>query len=141
MKIYEFHNCAISFLSIFIPIYLVKMGHVIVKVKVGPPSRERLIEVEGLVDTGATLTVIPRKVSNEVGLEMVGKTIVETGAGKLELDRSRAWIEIEGRGDIIPVLVSDIIDKLLIGVTTLEILGLQVDPITGKLKEWTLLLY
>ena len=141
MKIYEFHNCAISFLSIFILIYLVKMGHIIVKVKVGPPSRERLIEVEVLVDTGATLTVIPRKVSNEVGLEMVGKTIVETGAGKLELDRSRAWIEIEGRGDIIPVLVSDIIDKLLIGVTTLEILGLQVDPITGKLKEWTLLLY
>ncbi|MEM0232878.1 MAG: aspartyl protease family protein [Candidatus Nezhaarchaeales archaeon] len=109
--------------------------------RVGPPSRERLVEVEGLVDTGATLTVIPRKVSNEIGLEIVGKTVVETGAGRLELDRSRAWIEIEGRGDVIPVLVSDVIDKLLIGVTTLEILGLQVDPITGKLKEWTLLLY
>lgn len=138
MKIYEFHNCAIFFKHIY-PNLFVKMDHVIVKV--GPPSRERLIEVEGLVDTGATLTVIPRKVSNEVGLEIVGKTIVETGAGKLELDRSRAWIEIEGQGDIIPVLVSDIIDKLLIGVTTLKILGLQVDPITGKLKEWTLLLY
>ncbi|MEM0452903.1 MAG: aspartyl protease family protein [Nitrososphaerota archaeon] len=117
------------------------MGHIVVRVRVGPPSRERLVEVEGLVDTGATLTVIPRKVSNEIGLEIVGKTVVETGAGRLELDRSRAWIEIEGRGDVIPVLVSDVIDKLLIGVTTLEILGLQVDPITGKLKEWTLLLY
>ncbi|MEM1730851.1 MAG: aspartyl protease family protein [Ignisphaera sp.] len=117
------------------------MGHIVVRVRVGPPSRERLVEVEGLVDTGATLTVIPRKVSNEIGLEIVGKTVVETGAGRLELDRSRAWIEIEGRGDVIPVLVSDVIDKLLIGATTLEILGLQVDPITGKLKEWTLLLY
>ncbi|MEM0079976.1 MAG: aspartyl protease family protein [Nitrososphaerota archaeon] len=117
------------------------MGHIVVRVRVGPPSRESLVEVEGLVDTGATLTVIPRKVSNEIGLEIVGKTVVETGAGRLELDRSRAWIEIEGRGDVIPVLVSDVIDKLLIGVTTLEILGLQVDPITGKLKEWTLLLY
>ncbi|MCF8884330.1 MAG: aspartyl protease family protein [Aigarchaeota archaeon] len=117
------------------------MGHIVVRVRVGPPSRERLVEVEGLVDTGATLTVIPRKVSNEIGLEIVGKTVIETGAGRLELDRSRAWIEIEGRGDVIPVLVSDVIDKLLIGVTTLEILGLQVDPITGKLKEWTLLLY
>ncbi|MEM1677230.1 MAG: aspartyl protease [Nitrososphaerota archaeon] len=115
------------------------MGHIVVRVRVGPPSRERLVEVEGLVDTGATLTVIPRKVSYEIGLEIVGKTVVETG--RLELDRSRAWIEIEGRGDVIPVLVSDVIDKLLIGATTLEILGLQVDPITGKLKEWTLLLY
>jgi predicted aspartyl protease len=46
-----------------------------------------------------------------------------------------------GRGDIIPVLISDIIDKVLIGVTTLEILKLEVDPITGELKERTLLLY
>jgi len=41
-----------------------------------------------------------------------------------------------GRSEIVPVLVSDII-----GVTTLEVLGLQIDPITGKLKEWTILLY
>jgi predicted aspartyl protease len=40
-----------------------------------------------------------------------------------------------------PVLISDTIDKVLIGATTLEILGLQVDPIEGKLKEWTLLMY
>jgi predicted aspartyl protease len=40
-----------------------------------------------------------------------------------------------------PVLISDTIDKVLIGVTPLEILGLQVDPIEGKLKEWTLLMY
>jgi predicted aspartyl protease len=46
-----------------------------------------------------------------------------------------------GRGDIIPVLISDIIDKVLIGVTTLEILELEVDPITRRLRERTLLLY
>lgn len=67
--------------------------------------------------------------------------MVEIGSGRLVLERSRAWIEIMGKSEIIPVLVSDIIDKVLIGVTTLEILGLQVDPITGKLKEWTILLY
>ncbi|MCX8193637.1 MAG: aspartyl protease family protein [Nitrososphaeria archaeon] len=117
------------------------MGHVTVKVKIGSPDKERLIETEGLVDTGATLTTIPREISEELRLEVVGKSVVETGAGRLELDRSRAWIEIEGKSDIIPVIISDTINKPLIGVTTLEILGLQVDPLTGKLKEWTLLLY
>jgi len=39
------------------------------------------------------------------------------------------------------VLISDIIDKVLIGVTTLEILELEVDPETGRLKERSLLLY
>ncbi|MFB6490800.1 MAG: hypothetical protein TU35_006095 [Thermoproteus sp. AZ2] len=40
-----------------------------------------------------------------------------------------------------PVLISDIIDRVLIGVTTLEVLELEVDPVTGKLRERALLLY
>jgi predicted aspartyl protease len=74
-------------------------------------------------------------------LKTTGSNIVETGVGKIKLDRSRAWLELEGKNEMIPVLISDTIDKVLIGVTTLEILGLQVDPIEGKLKEWTLLMY
>jgi len=42
---------------------------------------------------------------------------------------------------VVPALVSDVVDKVLIGVTTLEVLGLQVDPTSGKLKGWTILLY
>jgi len=40
-----------------------------------------------------------------------------------------------------PALLSDAVNKVLIGVTTLEVLGLQVDPTSGKLKEQTILLY
>jgi predicted aspartyl protease len=61
--------------------------------------------------------------------------------GIIEMNRSRAYVEIMGRSDVVPVLISNIIDKVLIGVTTLEILELEVDPLTGKLKERTLLLY
>jgi predicted aspartyl protease len=46
-----------------------------------------------------------------------------------------------GKKEIIPVLISDIIDKVLIGVTTLEILELEIDPATGALRERALLLY
>jgi aspartyl protease family protein len=74
-------------------------------------------------------------------LKVIGKTTVETASGRLTLDRTRVWIEIEGRGEIVPVLISDTLDKVLICVTTLEVLGLQVDPVTGRSKEWTILLY
>jgi len=117
------------------------MGHVWVRARIGRPDKSVVIEVDGLVDTGVTLTVIPRRLARELGLEITGKTYVETGAGRLLMERSRVFIEIMGESEIVPVLISDIIDKVLIGVTTLEVLGLQVDPLTGKLKKWTILLY
>ena len=117
------------------------MVHVWVPIGVFDPELKRAVRVDGLVDTGATLTVIPKKLAVELGIEPVGETVVETGAGGIALERGRVWVEIEGRKEIVPVLISAVIDKVLIGVTTLEVLGLQVDPLTGKLKEWTLLLY
>jgi clan AA aspartic protease len=117
------------------------MGYIYVKVKIADETLNNILETQGIVDTGATLTVIPRKIASELGLKTTGSNIVETGVGKIKLDRSRAWLELEGKNEMIPVLISDTIDKVLIGVTTLEILGLQADPIEGKLKEWTLLMY
>jgi predicted aspartyl protease len=117
------------------------MGHIYVKVKIADETLNKILETQGIVDIGTTLTVIPRKIASELGLKTTGSNIVETGAGKIKLDRSRAWLELEGKSEIIPLLISDTINKVLIGVTTLEILGLQVDPIEGKLKEWTLLMY
>ena len=117
------------------------MGHVWVKAKLGDPERVNVIEVNALVDTGATLTVIPRDVARELRLKPTGRSVVETSAGRLELERTRIWLELEGEGEIVPALISDVIDKVLIGVTALEVLGLQVDPLTGRLKKWTLLLY
>ena len=117
------------------------MGHVWVKVRIGDPGKRRVAEVDALVDTGATLTVIPRRLAGELGLEVTGKVPVMTAGGRIELDRTRVWIELEGREDIVPAVISDIVDRVLIGVTALEVLGLQVDPVTGRLKEWPILLY
>jgi clan AA aspartic protease len=117
------------------------VGHVWVRARVGDESRSKSAEVEALVDTGATLTVIPRRLAEELGLRVTGRTEVETAAGRIMLERTRVRLELEGREEIVPALISDVIDKVLIGMTALEVLGLQVDPLTGRLKEWTALLY
>jgi clan AA aspartic protease len=117
------------------------MRHIWVDVRIGSEDCSKITEVRALVDTGATLTIIPRSLAIDLGLRVTGKSRVETGVGVIELDRSRAYIEVMGRGNIIPVLISDVIDKVLIGVTTLEIFELEVDPITRRLRERTLLLY
>ena len=117
------------------------MGHVWVRARVGDESGSKSAEVEALVDTGATLTVIPRRLAEELGLRVTGRTEVETAAGRIMLERTRVRLELEGREELVPALISDVIDKVSIGVTALEVLGLQVDPLTGRLKEWTALLY
>jgi len=117
------------------------MRHIWVDVRIGSEDCSKITEVRALVDTGTTLTIIPRSLAIDLGLRVTGKSRVKTGVGVIELDRSRAYIEVMGRGNIIPVLISDIIDKVLIGVTTLEIFELEVDPITRRLRERTLLLY
>ena len=117
------------------------MDRVWVRARIGDPDRKRITGVEALVDTGATLTVIPKQLARELGLEATGRVPVMTAGGRIELERTRIWIELEGKEDIVSAVISDIIDKVLIGVTTLETLGLQVDPVTGKLKEWVILLY
>ena len=55
-------------------------------------------------------------------------------------DESFAVVEIEGKRGLTPLLVSKDLKDLLIGVLTLEALGLTVDPTTGKLKETRILL-
>jgi clan AA aspartic protease len=112
-----------------------------VRARVGDESGSKSAEVEAFIDTGATLTVIPRRLAEELGLRVTGRTEVETAAGRIMLERTRVRLELEGREEIVPALISDVIDKVLIGVTALEVLGLQVDPLTGRLKEWTALLY
>ncbi|MEM4971328.1 MAG: aspartyl protease family protein [Sulfolobales archaeon] len=117
------------------------MSHIWARARIGDPEKLKVVDVDALVDTGATLTVIPRWLAEKLGLRVTGRVAVVTAGGRMELERTRIWIELEGREDIVPAVISDIIDKVLIGVTALETLGLQVDPVTGKLKEWPILLY
>jgi len=66
---------------------------------------------------------------------VTGKGVVLTARGSVELDECIGVLEVMGKRRVVPMLVSDEMDFALLGVTTLELLRLEVDPTTGKLKE------
>jgi clan AA aspartic protease len=93
------------------------------------------MSLKALVDTGATLTVVPRKIVKELNLPLIGKRVATTAKSVAEFDECLGVIEIMGRKAYSHMLVSDEIDVVLIGTATLEILGFEIDPVTGELRE------
>jgi clan AA aspartic protease len=112
-----------------------EMGLVWVDAVIRSPFTDRAVTVKALVDTGATLSVIPRRIAKELQLPVIGKRRVATTKGVAELDECIGIVEVMDRKAYTHILVSDDIDVALIGAVTLETLGLEVDPVTGRLKE------
>jgi aspartyl protease family protein len=98
-------------------------------------------EIKALVDTGATLTILPREIALSLKISPKSTEKVMTAGGPMGIDISNAEVEIAGKKEIVRVAISDVIDRVLIGVTTLETLGLAVDPVNGQLRESMYLLY
>ena len=94
-----------------------------------PSDQIRTIEMEGLVDTGATSLVIPLAVAEALGLPEVRRRPVRLADGSVHNFPlvSELHIEILGRDmacDAIAIPAS----TLLIGQIPLEMLDLVVDP-------------
>ena len=119
-----------------------KMGHVRISLRISnPDDPSKAVEVrDALVDTGATWTCVPRSLVASLGLRRVGTIRVRTAAGPQDLEQSYAQLELEGKSLVTNISVSDTLDTVLVGVTTLESLGLAVDPVKGQLIETDLLL-
>ena len=118
------------------------MGHVREKLKLANPlRRDETVEVENaLIDTGATWTTVPRGIADHLGLEIVGQIQTETAAGEISVDHSFALIEYDGKQSFSDILVNDNLREVLVGVVTLELLRLAVDPRSGRLVDTKLLL-
>ena len=118
------------------------MGHVRVPITLANAEhRELSVEVpEALVDTGATWTTVPRSLADELELPSIGQVTGRTAGGLQTLEQSYCYFELEGKSGVGPLLVSDLIDTVLIGVLTLESAALAVDPLSGTLIETELYL-
>jgi aspartyl protease family protein len=119
------------------------MGHVRIPIRLRNPTDDSLFTevTDALVDTGATWTIIPRSIAAALQLREVGPFMVRTAAGPQQLVQSYAFVELPlDKSMVAPLLISETLDIVLIGVTTLEALGLAVDPTSETLKESEILL-
>lgn len=90
---------------------------------------EKLATVRMLVDTGATFSVIPDRLARAVGIKRLRRSVaIRLADGRrVRLDAGVAIFRIDGREAPATVLVGEVAEPVL-GVETLEALGLTVDP-------------
>ncbi len=91
-------------------------------------------EIEALVDTGSTYTWIPRPILERLGVQAVEIREFETADGRIiERDVGVAVARLDDR--MLPTLVvfTEANNRPLLGVVTLEMFGLGVDPVRQRL--------
>jgi len=118
------------------------IGHVRVRgVIANPLDRNLKQELEFIVDTGAIYTVIPQSVAQKQQLQEVDTRRFKPASGEVvEYPVSEAYITIQGKGVTSVVALAAEKTPILLGVTTLELLGPQVDPATGRLTPLELMI-
>ncbi|HEY7690944.1 MAG TPA: aspartyl protease family protein [Gaiellaceae bacterium] len=107
------------------------MGTFSIRIAVSGSSSGPFVPVDVLVDTGATYTVLPKGLLEELGVEphyhgefgLADGTVVERDVG-------RVWVRYENRLEHTFVVFGE--DRLL-GAVTLEELNRAVDPIQQRL--------
>jgi len=118
------------------------MGYLKVAAKIyNPTDRSKPIHIELLADTGAIYTAIPANLLEKINIRPTSTRRFKLANGKVErYPTGEAYVEVAGEGatSIIAFLPEG--STPLLGFTTLELLGLQVDPTTGELKPLELLL-
>ena len=109
--------------------------HVTVTIR-NPADPERAWEALFLVDTGATDSLVPRPHLEAIGLKPRGRRVYELADGReITVDVTVAEIEFMGETVGGTVLFGEPDAEPLLGVTALESVGIEVDPVNQQLKR------
>lgn len=105
----------------------------------GPSGRAA--QVRFLVDSGATYTLLPAKVWKDIGLAPKRRATFTLADGTaVERDISECFIKLPQGDGHTPVILGEPGDEALLGVVTLEILGLVLNPFTRELQPMRMFL-
>ena len=105
----------------------------------GPRGKEAAIKF--LVDSGATYSLLPKTVWKAIGLKPK-RTVSFTLADGTILERSvsEAYLVLPQGEAHTPVILGEDGDEALLGVVTLEILGLVFNPFDRTLRPMRMLM-
>jgi clan AA aspartic protease len=116
------------------------MGATYIEGTVTGPSGKR-VTVRFLVDSGATYTLLPKPDWEQIGLAPKRTELFALADGTtIERKVSEGYIVLPQGEAHTPVILGEPGDQPLLGVITLEILGLVLNPFTRTLQPMRLLL-
>ena len=102
---------------------------------------EKTVSVNFLVDSGAVYSLVPDKILDELDIEPYKEMSFSLADGTVLKRRvCSAYFEFEGEGGPAPVIYGEEGDEPLLGATTLESLGLVLNPFTRTLHPMRMLM-
>jgi predicted aspartyl protease len=118
------------------------MGMTEVRVRVVNLTDARLsAEVDMVVDSGAIYSIVPARVLREIGVSRrETKVFGLANGGNVRRDVGNVLYEIGGCSGAAPVIFGRRNDSPLLGVVTLEALGLRLDPLRRRLHPLRLMI-
>ena len=102
---------------------------------------EKFADIDFLVDSGAVYSLVPGKILDQLDIEPYREMSFSLADGTTIKRRiSSAYFEFEGEGEPAPVVYGEEGDTPLLGVTTLESIGLVLNPFTRTLHPMRMLM-
>ncbi|MGD0009643.1 MAG: aspartyl protease family protein [Terriglobia bacterium] len=118
------------------------MGLTYIQASIANPARpRRSAKLKFLVDSGALYSVVPARVLRRLGIKP-GKTKTFILADGTEVKRSlgQALFRLNGDEGASPVIFGETGDSVLLGIVSLEALGLILDPLKRELRPLPMML-
>ncbi len=107
----------------------------------GSRRARRKAKVDFLIDSGAVYSLVPATVLRKLGIEP-HRTVAFSLADGTTITRrvGDAYFELQGEGAAAPVIFGEPGDEPLLGATTLESIGLVLDPFKRRLIPMRMIL-
>ena len=104
-----------------------------------PADPNRARDVKFLVDSGAICAVVPRKILAEIGIvPQRVESFSLADCTNIQREVGSAMFTYQGKMSAAPVIFGEEGDAVLLGVITLESLGLMLDPLRRELRPMIL---
>ena len=110
------------------------MGTFSVSIHLRNEVTSEFVQVEALVDTGATYTMLPADLLETLGVEAIGQRDFELADNRrVRYDVGEAKMRLNGDELTVLVVFAPEATATLLGATALELFGLAVDPVNQRL--------
>lgn len=117
------------------------MGTFSVNIEVAGSSGERFRVLRAIVDSGATYTLVPQNILNELGVVPIDRVPFELADNEIrELEVGEARLRLDGRERTVLVVFGPEGSTPLLGATALELFNRAIDPVHQVLVPVTAIL-